>query len=147
MFKLTIATPKGLVYSGNAVSVSIPSEEGQQQILTGHEPYMTDIGQGELIYTDDQNKTIKPYIVSSGFLHVKDNVVSIALGTAVHISEIDIEKAKEAKARAEKMLSELKINEDISKVKAEIQLANLHISSAMKHHRSLSSVPTGDDKE
>lgn len=131
-FDLTIVTPEKTLYKGKSSYLSLNTDDGQQVILPGHESYMSQVALGELTYTNDKNESL-PFAVSSGFLQVNGNQVNVLLDNALATKDIDIQKAQDAIKRAEEMLTTQKSETEISKLKSQIKLANLHIATAKKY--------------
>lgn len=130
--RLRIVTPEKTIYDGEAKYIALTTDEGEQVILNGHAPYMSNITIGELKYTDESGQ-LHPYAVSSGFLQIVDNEARVLLDNALHTRDIDLAKAEEAKRRAEELLKEINTAEEVAKLKAQIKLANLHISTYKKY--------------
>ncbi len=110
--KFRIVTPERIVYEDEIDQVTVVTEVGEVTILGRHTPLVSIIKPGELRIKKD-NRTIS-LSVSSGFLEVRPNSeVYILADTAERVEEIDIEKAKEARARAVKILEESQDRKDV----------------------------------
>src|SRR5579859_2768086 len=123
MFDIRILTPQKSIFEGKAKYLKINTPDGQQVILDSHEPFLSQILTGELLYLT--NNELHPYAVSSGFIEISGNSVNVLVNNAIHSKDIDIQKAIEAKRRAEEIIKEIDNNVDIMKLKAQIKLANL----------------------
>jgi|SRR5579872_6249651 len=132
MFALKIVTPEKIIYDGKSSYLALTTDEGEQVILDEHAPYMSAIVIGELRYTNESG-TINPYAVSSGYLQIKNNSVYVLLDNAIHSQDINLDEAEEAKKRAEQLMTQIDTQKDILTLKAQIKLANLHISTAKKY--------------
>jgi F-type H+-transporting ATPase subunit epsilon len=100
---LEIVTPEKQVFSGVVDSVTIPSTTGYLGILPGHAPLLTELGVGEISYKiGDKTEYL---FCSWGFAEVLPERVSLLAQTAEMASDIDVKRAEEAKARAEKLLA------------------------------------------
>jgi F-type H+-transporting ATPase subunit epsilon len=100
---LEIVTPEKLVFSGVVDSVTIPSTTGYLGILPGHAPLLAELGVGEVSYKiGDKTEYL---FCSWGFAEVLPERVSLLAQTAEVASDIDVKRAEEAKARAEKLLA------------------------------------------
>lgn len=75
---LTIARVDALVFSGSAVSVTVPGSEGEMTLLADHTPLMTALRAGTIIVRRDDG-TSETYEVTSGTLEVSKNQVTILL--------------------------------------------------------------------
>ena len=99
---LEIVTADKQVYSGDVDSIIVPALTGYMGILPGHAPLLAELGIGEIIFTIDD--TMEDVFCSWGFVEVLPNRVVILAQTAELSSDIDLKRAEEAKARAEKLL-------------------------------------------
>ena len=101
-FKLTIATPDGLEFEGEAESLLVRTTEGDAEILAGHADFLTTLGTGRARVTVGGEKRFAS--ASGGFVSVKNGEVSLVATTFEFADQIDIKRAKAAK---EKLESEL----------------------------------------
>src|ERR1051326_4761488 len=102
-FQLEIVTPKKKVVETAAAEVQIPGKNGYLGILPGHAPMITELSVGEITYRE--NSTEQHLAVAWGFAEVLPNKVTILAETAERPSEIDVERARKAKERAEQRLT------------------------------------------
>jgi len=101
---LEIVTPDRKVLSVQASEVIVPGVEGYFGVLPGHAPFLTRIGVGEIVYRDDQG----PHYLAAaeGVVEVLPNRVTILAQLCEAAREIDVERAREAKRRAEAAMKE-----------------------------------------
>jgi F-type H+-transporting ATPase subunit epsilon len=100
---LEIVTPEKQIFSGDVDSVVVPANTGYLGILPGHAPLLAELGIGEISYKAGEQAE---YIFCSwGFLEVLPDRVVLLAQTAETASDIDVKRAEEAKARAEKLLT------------------------------------------
>ncbi len=130
MFQLTIATPEKVIFTGESTYLSLITDEGEEVILPNHAPYISRVHPGILRYMKD-GKT-QEYAISEGFLYVKEGETDVLLDEVIHPRDIDLQRAQEAKERAEALIKEIDNNVEIMRLKAQIKLANLHIATAKK---------------
>jgi F-type H+-transporting ATPase subunit epsilon len=100
--QLEIVTPERLVEKDTVSEVQIPGKDGYLGILPGHAPLITELGVGEIKYRGDGMEY--RLAVASGFAEVLPNKVTILAETAERASEIDLNRAREAKKKAEEHL-------------------------------------------
>jgi F-type H+-transporting ATPase subunit epsilon len=107
---------------------------GEFGVLSGHTPFLTTLKTGIIRYTDANGKE-RYVFVSGGFAEALPDKVTVLAESAERRSEIDLERAKEALARAEKRLAEDRSRDDIDFARARgaleraavrIHLAGLH---------------------
>ena len=122
LLKLEIVTPQKSVFSGFVQSFSAPGTSGGFQILHDHAPFLTTIAVGE-VKVEDAKGSEWLYSTSGGFVEVSDNEITFLAETAERKDEIDIERAKEAMARAEERIREKKEETDIARARAALARA------------------------
>lgn len=102
---LEIVTPDKLVLSEEVDEVTAPGSEGEFGVLPGHTPFLTTLKVGELTYR--RGKEVHHMAISWGYAEVTPKKVTILAETAEVAAEIDIERAKAARERAEEKLKKL----------------------------------------
>ena len=108
---LEITSPEKIVFSGNVTSVIVPGTKGSFEVLVNHAPILSTLEIGEIkILTP--NSEVKYCTTSGGTIEVLDNKILILADAVEMIEDIDVDRAKNAKDRAEKRLSE-KDNKEI----------------------------------
>ena len=131
---LEIVTPERLAYSEDVDGVQLPGSEGELGVLPHHAPLVSTLGLGELRIR--KGGTEESFAIVGGFLQVlPDNVVVMA-ETADMASDIDLEKAQEARREAERALeSGYHEGADLSMARAALQQALLRERVAQRRHR------------
>ena len=128
--QLEIVTPERQLLSESVDSVQLPGADGELGILPGHAPLMTALGIGEL--TDRNGQETGHLAIIRGFSEVLPDRVSVLAEIAEHAGEIDVERAKAARERAEKRLaSGSAANIDWDRATAALQrsLVRLHVAT------------------
>jgi len=112
VLKVKIVTPEKVVLHDEYEELLVPTTSGEIGILPRHIPLVTQIKPGEIRLKKQGHDTI--LAVSSGFLEVrpKSKVVILA-DTAERAEQIDIERAEQARKRAEEILKQKSVDEDI----------------------------------
>ncbi len=131
---LEIVTPERLAYSDDVDMVLVPGIEGELGILPHHTPLVSLLGFGELkIRKGGQEES---FAIVGGFLQVRPDKVVVMAETASLASEIDLERAQEARKEAQRALeSGFHEGADLSAARASLQHALLHIRVAERHRR------------
>ncbi|HSE39300.1 MAG TPA: F0F1 ATP synthase subunit epsilon [Acidobacteriota bacterium] len=101
--RLEIVTPERLLLSDEVDEVTIPGSEGYLGILPGHLPLLTMLGTGVLAYRKGTQKW--SFAASGGFAEVLPDRVIIMADSVERPEEIDVERARVAKDRAQRQLS------------------------------------------
>jgi F-type H+-transporting ATPase subunit epsilon len=112
-FQLEIVTPEKKVVDTKASEVQIPGKNGYLGVLPGHAPLITELAVGEITYKDGGEE--QKLAVAWGFAEVLPDKVTILAETAERPSEIDVERARKAKERAEQRLTSRDTNVDVER--------------------------------
>ena len=129
---LEIVTPERLAFSGPVDSVSVPGSEGELGILPHHAPLIATLGVGELRYRT--GGTEESFVIAGGFVQVRPDKVVVMAELADMASEIDLEKAAEARKAAEQALeSGYQEGANLSMARAALQTALLRERLARRH--------------
>ena len=128
-FLIKIVTPDGEIFSGDAVSLTAKTDEGEVQILAKHADYLATLGTGRAkIVTPDGKERIAS--AQGGFLSVKDGVVTLVAITFEFKEDIDLARAKRAKEDAEARLSSTTDENEQKRLRAKLIRAITRISVA-----------------
>ena len=117
--QLDIVTPDKVVLNAEVDYVGVDGVSGQMGFLPDHAPLLTALKIGELYYK--QGDKISHVFISGGFAQIADNKVTVLAESAELSSNIDLDRARRAKERAEKRLSNPDQYTDLKR--AEIALA------------------------
>ena len=120
-FKLEIVTPEKTVFSGQVRHVQAPGSEGSFGVLSGHVPFLTSLDIGLLRIDEDGGDQVD-MAVSGGFAQVAPQGVTVLAETAEHGDQIDVERARSARERAEGRLGYTSSGE-VDVTRAQIALA------------------------
>jgi F-type H+-transporting ATPase subunit epsilon len=130
-FQLEIVTPEKKVVDTAATEVQIPGKNGYLGVLPGHAPLITELAVGQITYragAEEHNLA-----VAWGFAEVLPDRVTILAETAERPSEIDVERARKAKDRAEQRLTSGDPNVDVERTLAALHKAETRLDVAGKN--------------
>jgi F-type H+-transporting ATPase subunit epsilon len=131
---LEIVTPERLAYSEEVDSVVLPGGDGELGILPHHAPLVSTLGIGELRIRRGGEEEL--FAIAGGFLQVRPDKVVVMAETADMASEIDLEKAQQARAEAEKAIEAgFEEGADLAAARAALQQALLRIRVGERRHR------------
>jgi F-type H+-transporting ATPase subunit epsilon len=131
---LEIVTPERLAYSDEVDAVTLPGSEGELGVLPHHAPLVSTLGFGELRIR--KGTAEDSFAIVGGFLQVLPNKVVVMAETADMASEIDLDKAQQARREAEQALeSGYHEGADLSMARAALQQALLRERIAQRRHR------------
>lgn len=102
LFQLKIITPDRVFYEGEAAMVEFNTTEGEIGILKNHIPLTVMIAPGILTITEAEES--KEAALHSGFAEILPDAVTILAEIVEWPTEIDVQRAEEAKERAEERL-------------------------------------------
>ncbi|MGN0398419.1 MAG: ATP synthase F1 subunit epsilon [Candidatus Fimimorpha sp.] len=101
-FQLQVITPERIFYEGETSFVEMDTTEGEVGIYKNHIPMTMLIAPGVLMIHEDGG--VKEAALHSGFVEVLPDRVAIVAEIAEWPEEIDMNRANEAKIRAERRL-------------------------------------------
>ena len=111
LFHVEIISATRKIYDGDIASLIVPGESGTFGILAGHAPLISSLAIGEII-CEDENGQKNILAVSGGFVEVKYDNVLVLADAAELATQIDIERAKNAKNRAENLLEKAQLDKE-----------------------------------
>lgn len=131
-FLLEIVTPERKFFSGEVEMVILKTPQGEMGILKDHIPMVVSVAVGP-IRIKKENEWVEA-VLNEGFLEVKQNKTIILADTAEWPEEIDINRAKEAKQRAEERLQRQLSQVEYIRSKASLSraLARLRVTKILK---------------
>ena len=126
---LEIVTPERLAFSGEVDSVQVPGSEGELGILPHHAPLVSMLGIGELRFRTAGGE--ESFAIAGGFVQVLPDKVVVMAETADMASDIDLERAQQARREAEQALEAGGCEPaDLAAARAALQQALLRIRVA-----------------
>jgi F-type H+-transporting ATPase subunit epsilon len=131
-FQLEIVTPEKKVVDTSAEEVQIPGKNGYLGVLPGHAPLITELAVGEITFRAGAIE--QRLAVAWGFAEVLPGKVTILAETAERPSEIDVERARQAKERAEQRLASGETTVDVERALDALQRAESRLEVAGKNH-------------
>ncbi|GIK54922.1 MAG: F0F1 ATP synthase subunit epsilon [Chloroflexi bacterium] len=134
-FRCDIVTQERTVFNGEVKSVSLPGSEGRMGILPNHSPLLTTLGFGEVIVRDAAGGE-QYFAIGGGFAEVQPDHLIVLADSAEQAEEIDIERAEQARARAEQAMKEGVAKEDPDKyaqIQASLLRAQVRLDVGRKH--------------
>ena len=118
LFRLEIISPDKMFYTNDVVMAEYNTTEGEVGIYAGHIPMTQIITPGQLTITEEGGQKIAALL--SGFVEITPEKVTILAEAVEWPENIDVERAREARIRAERRISSGQ--EDIDLARAELAL-------------------------
>ena len=128
-----LITPEKIAFEAAISSVTLPTSTGEITVLPDHLPLMSQLGHGELVVRAKGEEHL--FAVSGGFVSITGGSVDVLAEAADHADEVDIQKAEEAKARAEKLREAAQGEEEIATATAALERALAQIKVANRKHK------------
>ena len=126
MYLLTIVTPEEIFYENDVTSLIAPGSEGYLGVLTNHAPLITGLVPGKLTVKNGSNQEVH-FAISSGFMEVFKNEVTILADSVEFVKDIDVERAERALERARQRLRSKEKEIDIPRAIAAMKRAENRI--------------------
>ena len=82
--KLEILTPNGLIFDGEALSVTLPGEEGEFGVLA-HHASLTTLLEAGVVDIEKEDKSIESILINWGVVQVDEEKVIVLVEGAVAI--------------------------------------------------------------
>ncbi len=118
---MDIITPERTVFRDEVEIVIVPAQDGYLGVLPGHAPLVTGIKIGVVkIRRDGEEFFIS---TSGGMMEVRPDQVNLVVTSAELPDEIDVERAKNAKKRAEERLATQTQHIDEARARAALERA------------------------
>lgn len=127
---LKITTHERVVFDADVDEIYCKGVEGEFGILPGHIPFMSalDIGITKVVI-DGKNQI---FTVMGGLFQLSGNEALILTQTAEKAEEIDVERAEEAKKRAEERLENESDNLDVQRAEVALSKALARLKAIQK---------------
>ena len=128
-----IVTPSRILVQAQADELNVPGELGYLGILPGHTALLTNLGQGELMYRQGEQR--RYLAIFGGYMEVRNDHVTVLADIAEKAEEIDRPRAEAARDRAEQRLRDIHAH-DIDFERARIALMRALIRLQVASRRS-----------
>jgi F-type H+-transporting ATPase subunit epsilon len=109
-FPLELVAPEKILFSGEIVSVVIPSASGEMQVMAGHAPVIALLQPG-IISIDQGGGTSRRLFVRGGLAEVRPDQMAILADHAVPVEELNANALAAEIANAEKALAAARTDE------------------------------------
>ncbi|GEL14753.1 F0F1 ATP synthase subunit epsilon [Pediococcus cellicola] len=102
---VSIVTPDGQVYDGTSTMLVVKTKDGQLGIMPNHVPIIASLAIDEVrIKHEDSSQKEDAVAVNGGFVEFSDNTATIVADTAENESDIDLDRAENARKRAQETI-------------------------------------------
>lgn len=128
--KLDIVTPYGHVFTDEVDEIVAVGTEGEFGVLPGHAPFLTTLELSML--TIKNGGESRYFFINSGYAEVGHDKVTVLADSAEKSEDIDVERAIEAKKRAENRLKQVE-KFDGTRATASLKRSVMRSQVAQKH--------------
>ncbi len=135
--KCEIVSQDRQVFNGEAEMVVIPGAAGQMGILPHHAPVLTSLNYG--IITVKTKSGEEHFTVAGGIAEVQPDQVTILADAAENVEEIDVDRALQARQRAEESIKSTS-STDIDRymrISSALKRSNLRLQAAQKYRKDI----------
>ncbi len=132
--RLKLVTPSRLLLDEEVDEVTAPGALGEFGVLPKHISFLTLLEVGEMSYKQGGER--HHLALSGGYAEVLDDVMTVLADAAEYSDEIDIERARAARERAEKRMAELsQEDKEFAAAEAALRRALVRLQVAGKEAR------------
>ena len=130
--ELTVVTPERALVREKVDELEIPGREGYFGVLPDHAPLFSELKVGELSYRQGSKWVFLS--VAWGFVEILSNQVRVLAETAERANEIDVDRAKRAKDRAEQLIARGGDDLDYDRAMVSLERAVVRLQVSSKAH-------------
>jgi F-type H+-transporting ATPase subunit epsilon len=95
MFEVSLVTPEGPAYEGDAEMIVVPGQAGEIGVLARHAPLIATLKAGSTrVYLDRQADDVREFATGPGFFQVLEDKAIALVDDAVLASEVDDDRAR-----------------------------------------------------
>lgn len=131
---MKVVTPSRLLLDEAVDEVTAPGALGEFGVLPNHIAFLTLLEPGELSYKQENERQY--LVVSGGYAEVLENVMTVLADAAEYADEINVERARRAKERAEASVAQAQQEtKDALAAQAALRRAQARLEVASKEAR------------
>ena len=132
-FQLEVISPERVFYTGEVEMVELTTTEGDIGVYADHIPLTSIVAPGVLTITENTaDNVIREAAVLEGFLEILPDKVTILAQSCEWPEEIDVNRAQEAKARAERRLKSTDANINMARADLALRKSLIRLELAGK---------------
>ena len=130
-FQLEVISPERIFYSGEVEMVELTTTEGDIGVYADHIPLTTIVAPGVMTITENGGQT-KEAAALDGFMEITQEKVTILAQSCEWPEEIDLNRANEARDRAERRIKSNDANINMSRAELALKKSLVRIGLANK---------------
>ncbi len=141
---LEIVTAEKMVYQDDVDMVIAPAADGEVGILPHHAPLLTTLQVGELRVKKGGSE--QSLLIAGGFMEVSNGRVTVLADAAEHAEDIDVQRAEEARRRAQESLANRSSGESELAAQAAMRRATVRIRIARSRRGGNVNAPSPESR-
>ncbi len=141
---LEIVTAEKMVYQDDVDMVIAPAWDGEVGILPHHAALLTILQVGELRVKKGGSE--QSLVIAGGFMEVSNGRVTVLADAAEHAEDIDVQRAEEARRRAQDSLTNRANVESELAAQAAMRRATVRIRIARSRHGGNVNAPSAESR-
>ncbi|HUZ98472.1 MAG TPA: ATP synthase F1 subunit epsilon [Gaiellaceae bacterium] len=111
-FSVSLVTPEGPAFEGEAEMIVVPGAAGDIGVLARHAPLVAMLNAGSTrVYVDMDSDQIQTFATGPGFFQVLEDRAIALVDDAVIATEIDVERARHQLEEAQAELAKIEAGE------------------------------------
>ncbi len=130
-FRVEVIAPDRVFYEGEAILLELYTTEGEIGILKGHIPLTAVVAPG-LLRIRESESDVKVAALHAGFIEILQDSVRILAEVVEWPDEIDLNRAEEARIRAERRLSEKATETNLARAELALRKSIVRIEATKK---------------
>lgn len=130
-FQLEVISPERVFYTGEVEMVELTTTEGDIGIYADHIPLTTIVAPGVMTITESGDE-LKEAAVLEGFMEITPEKVTVLAQSCEWPDEIDVNRAKEARERAERRLKSSDTNINMARADLALRKSLIRLKLAGK---------------
>ncbi len=130
-FKVEVIAPDRVFYEGEAIMLELCTTEGEIGILKNHIPLTAVIAPG-LMRVRESEDEVKVAALHAGFVEILQDKVRVLAEVVEWPEEIDLNRAEEARIRAERRLSEKASGINLARAELALKKSIVRIEAVKK---------------
>ena len=130
-FRLEIVTIERHLFDDYVDMVVVPAVDGVLGVLPNHAPMISLLTYGELVVRIYDKEDFS-YAIGGGVIQILSDHVVVLADSAEHEGEIDVQKAEEARERAEKLIHQPTSDLDLAVMRNTLKKSEVRLSVARR---------------
>lgn len=134
LFKIQLISPNRILYDGEATMIELRTTEGEIGVYKNHIPLTAIISPG-ILRIKKTGEEDKEAALIEGFVEILANKVTILAESCEWPDEINIERANEARIRAERRLANRESDVNVARAESALRRSLTRIELANKYSK------------